>query len=549
MSNLEALPKFSIPQNKLQRRSWAGWTGVDIAFGVTSLLAAIALFVYINDFLAMMAILFVLVPLNIRTEYGRLYWELATGLYGFFYIHLALRDVLWIDEDDSGWLRRILREKRYRKNREKRQVIPVKLEMVQALGESFGVLHQTDRNLDHIFIVADGGRMSSLDVMQQHNIVNELAAATNQVAAQSRIKIGVSYLRYGRPDDFNDLNDYLAESVNPVVASPEMFDLDDDQRSVVDWQRQTLSQLVATAQNFGAAKNRMVVVMSIKPTKEWDKARRGTISDQQVYELPLVQLGRAMVEALENLHLMRLKNVHCLSLTELSEVIRVAWDLDAGDAYNERRLSGELPRTDADIVTVTVDDIMDKRLAYGPDQINQVLTPLYAWPEKIVEVGDDYIRLDDTWISVLRMIKLPREIRVDQFNTLHHLPKPGRWTSMAMVGEAISGNMETTQLVIQQSAIINWMSAFQRNRVVKDPRMMRRQRNLATQAEQVSSDSLGQRFNFLYSCSASSLEELYSVRRELKASLMARGFPCRVVKGRSRQLDAAISAALGVNRL
>ena len=539
-----------IPRNKLQSKVLTNWSKPDIWVLVTSFVCVIAAWVLLHPLVALIAATIV-ISLNFRSakSYGRNYDEMKESIRGL-YITGMLGGILWQAEDTSKGLARWLRRKGFFIGRG--NVIPFSFAQVEAVidekVEKFSLLRQTDRPYDQLFIASEGGVFASLDVNQQQRAVDELATLTNQIIAQSDLKVGISYVRMTGPYDPSKIADHLRTNMNPIIAQLEKFALDPAKKAWAERMKVNANQLRPAATAAGAAKAWYLIVLTIKRGKEWKKAQKGKLSDKQLYELPLVELGRSMVETLQSSATLELTHVRCLGLAELAMVVRCSWDVTSIGEYYMQLASGAIPRTDEEINVLREKLVAEYGKERGEEYVGYALR---AWPEKLIAVSRDegYVRMDDNYIGTLRVTRLPERIRADQFLALHYLMPKGMWTRQAMVGQSVSGDSETKQLIFGESALINWNNASRGGRIVTDPRYLRRRRALSQQAQQVSASSVSQHFNMLLPIVASSPTEFKLNHKRVKAAFNARGFHAELVRPPARLLSAAISGMLGANRL
>lgn len=547
MSDNVALRYHDVVSYKLQRSHLRNWTGWDIVVANLTSVASLMMFYLMHPMLAIL-VAFCLMSLNVRVTYDRLYAEIAYGLLGS-YQSVVLKGVLWRANDTDSWLIRLLRSRRLHFiRRHRRAVIPLSINIVEAQGEQFAILRQNDRGLDHMFVAADGSHLAALNHARQDEAVRELADALNQVAAQSLLPVGISYLRVTRPMDASKMNDFFGEAVTPLVAYPEKFALDEDTEAVMKWLRQNVSQLESTARTYGAAQNWLVAVISIK-SRDWRGAQRGKLDDQGLYDLQVIRLANSLMEAMRSAPHMGLSNVRCYGYSELCSLIRASWDLKNVQSFYQQRSAGLLPSPGAYLPRVTAEDIQDENSSYTAKDLGLVKVKVPIWPTEEISVGKDYVCMDGTYISTLRIVRQPQRLRVDQMQALHHKPRAGRWTTMALTGETISGVLETHTMIVGESAAANIQSALFSRRVVTNPYASKRRDQLRQAKDTFSGASRAQQYNILYSVSATSLEELRAERRNIKAALDANGFHAKAITGHSRQIDAMTSSLLGVNRL
>lgn len=534
-----------IPENKLRSKGFTSWSAMDLwVLGVSILLMlAGGAWAHAGGFgwggaMIVFALIGVMVlPFSVRTHKGRgrLYALFLIGLKSAFII-LVLKRILWQANDTSPWIVRWLRSRI--------KAIPLKLGYAAATvnGKSyrFSLVHQTNRPLDHLLILADGGAFSSYDADQQFRATDELAAVINQIIAQSELKCGVSYDRITGPADPTESMSYFSKSMDPTVAQPEKFQLDKEARDFIDWLRQNAAQLGPVAKSFGISKSWGVIVITIRRKRHWKAARKGKLTDQELYDLPLIELGRDLIESLEASNLLKLKNVHNPGLAELGCLVRCTWDVVGIEEYFEMRAAHRIPTTDEEI-----DAIREK---YGDDKVDEALQ---CWPQRIVRVSDDgtMLQLDDNWIQTIRVTEMPKKVRADQFLSLQYLAGKGVWTRNAMVGEAVSGSIETTSSIYNASVLINVQQFVAGNRVVQNPKWARRRRDLEKQTEQVSQNSVAQHFNMLRGIISGSERTTGQQSRKLRAGMQAKNFKTEVIDTEAEQVDAAISALFAFNRL
>ncbi len=537
-----SVPYQDIPANKLQAKAFVNWTPLDGFIFFASIGISIAVGIWTHWLVGIVAII-CLLPLSARfkSSYGRMYYEIGKGLYGSYVMHV-LGGILWRSNDRSNKFVQWLRYKKYRRNPP--VTIPLQLGRVQATIdgrlERFSLIHQLDRPYDHIYLAARGGAFSDMDISRNHRAVSELARLTNQVITQTSLKVGISYLRIKGPFDPTRIAQYLRSNMNPFIADPEAFELDPELASFTEWMRENSRQLRPVARTLGAAESWYVIVITIKRTSAWRTARKGKLDDQQLYDLPIVELGRAMVDTLQQSPLLELTDIRCLSLAELSSMVRCSLDVVGIDSYYHQRAAGEIPKTDEEIDQLLVD--------YGAEYVNDVLQ---VWPNECIEISgkDHYLKLDGNYITTLRVTELPQQARADQFLSLHYMLEPGQWSRQAMVGEAASGSAETQQLIINQSAQISLNSAFRSKRIIVSPKFKRRQRELTQQVEQLSANSVSQHFNMLITVIAPDLASMKKNRQKVISKCAAKNIKVETIQGAGLQLDAAISGTLGINRL
>lgn len=522
----------TISRPKLQAKVFTNWSRNDVVVVVLSCLVIVGSWVWSGLFSSLIEIPVALMLLfRSPSGYGRMYSEVYAA-YRSIQLDDKLGGVIWQQSSKA-----------------KKAPIPLQFSQIEAViegkTERFCLLQQLDQPYDHLYIAADGGAFADLEVNEQASAVNTLATITNfailRARAELRRKIGISYLRINGPYDPSQLAVNLRAGMDPTIVSPEQFDLDEGTKEWVRWARENSNQLRATATSSGGATNWFLIVLTIKRSRAWNSAKKGSLSSRQLYELPIVELGRSMVESLSSNSALGLRNVRPLGLAELASVVRSSWDVGPGiNRYYTDRAKGLIPTTDEEIDAY--------RLEHGEEGINEFLQ---AWPTQsiVTTKEDDCLIMDGNWISTIRITKLPENVRSDQFLALQYTDKPGRWVRRAMVGQSVSGDSETNQLILSASFSTNFNNAFFGNRIVQNPKFTRKQRQLAQQTWEISANSVAQLFNDLLVVVSPSREETLASRKDVMGTLESAGFRCEVVKASARRLDAALSGSLGINRL
>ncbi len=527
----------SIAEPKLQAKLLTNWSPLDIMVSILLGLGVIASWVWLEAFLSLV-ITAVATSLLYRSSrgYGRFYWEIYTD-FKSWYIDKILGGVLWSAEPVGNRFVRWLRS-HYR-------AIPLRLSRIEVeiedVKESFGLLRQTDGTYDYLYIAADGGSFSGLDVNQEANAVSALAGVVNEAVMRANyLKVGMSFLRVTSPYDLTELANNLRRSMNPIVAHPERFNLDNDTRDWVDWSVQNAEEVRNELVRLGAAKNWYLIVLTIKSNIPKREKKRSKLTNKQLYEQPVVELGRSLVKNLREADLLGLRNVHCMGMAELALLVRASWDVTGLYEYMAARDRGEIPSTDEEI-----DEFLETH------DVSELDGYLRAWPERIISVSSKqhFIRMDDNYVSTLRVERMPERIRADQFRSLHYRVPAGIWLRRAMVGQSVSGTAQTNHLVVSQSFFMNVQGAFSQNNIVEHPKVAKRRAMLREQAEEMSSTTIAQHYNQLQTVVATSESLLLTQRKEVEVKYGNSGFRSGVVPRSARQMDAAIGGMLGINRL
>lgn len=557
MTDTQSVRYQPIPNNKLASRLLTNWSAGDIIVLLLGLLAVTAsalasdLFWIIFSSTTMVTML-----VRTRTGYGRIYYEIWVELVGYF-IDIALNGILWQAKEETQPLVRFLRG-RWR-------AIPMRLTQVNAVidgqTERFGLLEQLDRPYDNLYIAADGGSFADLDINADSDAVSTMANVMNIAILETELKAGTSYLRIESPYDHAQVAAEVSRVIDPVIARPESFELDERALKWVEWARKNLNQLRPLMRKERVTKSHYLIVVSIKRKRSVYRKDR-SFTDNQLRDLPIIELGRALVEALSNESSLGLENIHCLGLAELAGVVRSSWDIAGIDKYNLDKAAGLIPRTDNEIEEFLrtyewkgVEPRNDKELQHfvnyegGLGKLDQ---RLQAWPTQIVRVStkDKILQMDDNYLSTLRATSLPEQIRSDQARNLQYIaPRPGTWLRRATVGESASGTTETNQLVIAESAAANWQSFRTGKQIVQHPKFAKRRKDLAQQAQVSSSQSVLQRFNYFWTIGGTNLEDVIRARKASRGRLQTEQFASKLIAPTALQVNGYICGCLGINRL
>jgi hypothetical protein len=547
--DVQSVAYKEIPDNKLQARVLTNVSPTDwwvLAFTVLVMIAS-GVWTYrlagstVPMIMLVLFELLVFCAMMYRTQDGfyRMYGELYYGAIAYTK-HAIFGGVWWKANDDSGWMVRWLRTRNG-----KRPALPFNFTVIRAVldgnVERVAVQRELDRPYDHVYFTAEGGSFVTRDPSMQMRMVDTLASITNRSVSMANLKLGITYLRIVGPQDESRLTNFFGSNLNPIIANPEQFELDDDTRSWVSDMQKTLGELRPTANKFGAGRSIAVVKLTIKRDRKfWRKARGGKFSNEELYDLPVVELSRAMADALSSTSLFGFENVKVLGLADLAETQRCALDVVDIQQYYADRRAGLIPTTDDEI-----DAIVEKE---GTAGLNK---RLQCWPREEIVIGPDgkWMRIDKTYFAVLRVKQMPQRVRADQFLNLHYLAPSRVWTRIATVGQSVSGSAETRNLIIQSSALANFNNAFYANRIVEDPRRRRRQQQVGAQTEEISANTIAQFFNILVVVAASSERDVLRQRRTMKGNLMDAGFETHEVDDVTHIQNAVFSGVLGINRL
>jgi|GEM_PF-2054215 len=556
MTDTQSVRYHSIPNNKLASRIFTNWATEDLVVLVLGLLAITASSLVGDLFwLILSTVTTVLFLLRTRNGYGRIYYEIYLELVGY-YIDIALGGILWQAEEEQNRLRKFLRS-RWR-------AIPMRLTQVRAKidgqTERYGLLEQLDRPYDYLYIGAEGGAFADLDINEDTDAVNTMANVINVAILGTELKAGASFLRIESPCDYAQITAEIWQVIDPIVARPERFKLDDMTAGWVNWARQNLNELRPAMRAQRVTKSHYLIVVSIKRKRKVYRKNR-TFTDNQLRDLPIIELGRSLVDALANESTLKLEGIHCLGMAELANVIRSSWDVAGINNYNFDRASGLIPRNDDEIevflrenewhgdIARTDEELEEYIKQGGLDKLN---TKLQAWPNEIVRVStkDKCVQMDSNYISTLRATTLPPQVRSDQARRLQYIPpRQGTWLRRASVGESASGTTQTNQLVVAESVAANWQNFVTGKQIVQHPKFATRRKALAEQAQVSSSQSVLQRFNYFWSTVGTDVDSVSRSRKASVARLQSEHINSKVVAPTALLVDSMICGCLGINRL
>ena len=317
-------------------------------------------------------------------------------------------------------------------------------------------------------------------------------------------------------------------------------------------------------ESYRAAEIMSFITITIKRRRKWKNLR---LTNDQIAETPIIELGHALIEGLRESSNLMLQDVHSPSLPDSALMARSSWDVFGIEDYYRRRANGEMPRTD-DEVDAIIESYVEAALAKakaasitserklrtiaakaqmeGAREVDRLLA---AWPQERIETDgkEDFVRFDNNFIAILRVTELPKQFRSDQIMSLHWRVKK-RWTRFAFVSESISGDAQTTMLTYKASALENFNRAFYGRRIIRDPRRTNRSKEVMGELEQMAVNTIAQMANGLVTIVESDPRRLRRAVKEVKAKYKSIGFKTEQVKGSARLIDYFFSGALAANR-
>ena len=556
MSNNSSTLMQNNPRPKLQGRTLTNWSKTDyVVAGIIIGLAALV-FWLVGAFFAVVALGGLVLLFRGSKGYGRLYHDLYKDG-ASKWRNSVHKGIWWRAEDTEG--SRLARSLRKRHPALPAQFVRIQAEIDGEL-KRFTLLHQTDRPYDQLYILARGGSFAGADVNDQTRLVAEMNNVLDQIIARSGLKAGISHLRITGPFNLQTLARNLKEGISPLNARPELFVLDEGTQGWVEWARQNAEQIPLELERYRASELWSLIVITIKRR---NKLRN--LDNREIAEVPIIELGQALIEGLRENSNFGLQDVHNPDLSEMALISRSAWDTITINDYYRRRENGEVPRNDEEIdaiinahviaAEIKAEGVKSKRkreaiIAAGhAEGAQEVDRRLAAWPEERIETNaeDNYLRLDDNYIAILRMKEVPKQFRSDQIMSVHSLVKK-HWTRFAFVSESISGQTQSDILLYQASLLENFNRTFYGRRIVADPRRTAKSRNAVDQLEHMSINTIAQMANGFITIVERDPQRLRQAVKDVGAKYGRIGFQTEQVVGTARLIDYFFSGALAANR-
>lgn len=394
------------------------------------------------------------------------------------------------------------------------------------------LLHHADRGYDQLYIRATGGAFASTDVHGQNRLVAELEKTLSMVLSMTDLHAGVASLRVIAPADMDAVKTYTAQFGDPTIFAEGIFRERAADTELSRWFREVYDDMITEVQGHLAADNWGLIVLTIRrQRRQWHKVKKGKATRQQIYELPVFDLGLSLVEALQESSL-NLANIHILEAHELFLLCRCSWDVyGISEFYNK------------------YSEIVKKHLK-DKDLMQQLRSELSCWPEHVVQTHDnDVVQWDDNYLVVMRVEQIPRLLRADTSLALHYEVSGKFWTRHYHGGEVVSGATETIQLMVQQSWRMNLEEALFGRLLVRHPQLARKARALKEQTDLVSAVAIAQLSNNFWATVAASPVEARKQARKMMATLAPKDYRASIVKLSTLHVDAVLTASLGASRL
>lgn len=575
VSDLTAEQYYQNPNNKAKSSYLSGWRRRDGWVLVITVLSSVAGWIAVNAdrlhwgwaLLITFSLLF-----NAHVEYERLYEELQKLLAGA-YISIFLNDILWEAEPTGNRLQRFLRDRRYLRDGDRRAPIPLAHHFVEALvemedgqmvRERYGVLDELDTDGGYMGIRVDGSAYGDQDFRDQQRIHADMSRALNAFFGTADRRVGVTELRLVRPADLTVIDKTIAESGDPFMFYPDglpadidplqrKFDLNEGSQRWAEFRSKNFALLKPTARRAAATRPWMVFIISFKWKRVASRAIKGGLDDEQINDMPLIELGKMLNEELRAVPGLELQNPHVMSPIELAEFTRCALipDVPSTDRYYEDKVLGRFVSNEDDLEVVTAETVKQYPDRFKKSDIGTILTELPAWPKKRIVVKGDRILIDDTWFMMLRFTQTPEVEHPTRAQQVHFATPPGEWSGHAEVSERTSGTIDTNMLMAKETAVRSFEEHRNRRRLIVNPNVRRRQRRAQLGLEQVSLESTNQRYLPISHITAPFDKPKLLNRRfkKYRTDMKNQGIKVSKVRGRARQLAALITAVLGVNRL
>lgn len=535
MSNPEApVPSQIIPDNKLQPRIFSNFSNQDyVMIGLTGVLVYIT-YRTVPPLIIIELITFSALMIRFKNGYGRLYREIWLDFKGS-YIMKYQGGILW--EADNP---------RFRRKNPFPNLTQISAQIDGVLNR-LGMLQQTDRPYDNIFLLSKGGLFANQDASSENQSVHLLTEITNSVILQNslNLKVGSSFVRITAPFNPYTLSSNLRVKIDPVVAYPQQFNLSKGEYEAAQRQHDNMEMLRQTMQRLGASSNWSLIVLTIKRTADTKIGRRPRrYTNKRLSSLPIVQLGLSMAEDLATNEQLGLSDVHCCGIAELAEIIRAGWDpFGITDLFRDQA-QGRAPLND--------DDVKNYREQYKDDpNIDDAIDQyLQAYPKRIIKIHEKEkcIQFDDNYAITVRITQLPDTISVTKFRDLQYKLSKHGWIRRSMVGQTVSGNTETNQQLIGQSFAANVNNFRNKDKIVKDPRLSKRLQRKELQTEVLSMQGIAQLFQGLWTAVSSSPEEAEMAAANMVGFLRNFGFNAEVVHKPALMMDASLGGMYGINR-
>lgn len=414
--------------------------------------------------------------------------------------------------------------------------IPLDLQFVvgqDASGDSrkIALLHNREAKLDRMYIRARGGLFAAEDAQGQHRLAEELSQILDRAFNMSDLSAGVAFLHLSSPASMASMDAYICEHGDPAVFLEGVFQLEPDQEEFAQFLREIQDEIYPALRELGAADDWGLIAVTIKRRKrQWRKVLQGQATKDEIYELPVFELGLGLVEALESSSL-GLSDIHVLEPHELFLLCRASWDVYGMAEWQD---------TYWDIV---------QRYGDSDDLMTQLVSHLSCWPEEIIQSETDtVVRWDDNYLQVLRVNQVPELLRADVCLGLQYgIAAGGKWVRRFYGGESISGDTETTTTLVGSGLLINFETAFLSNMTVRHPALARRERKLAERADMTSTMAKMQLSNEYVVVVGPDVVTVRKHAKAVKAEYLSANYRVDVVEPSALHIDAVLAALAAPN--
>jgi hypothetical protein len=437
--------------------------------------------------------------------------------------------VLWQD-CQSLWIRHKKKGKLYQSqatdpslngSRPKHQPKPpIPLQLTE-LGEGgIGLVYNTKRKEDSLVIVGRGSDFATLEPIQQRQKLNQLVEVAKRVAsAYDEYAIGRSLVYTKRPENIPWREHAIATHYHPDVVVPEALLKREEEWTEADRLDMFLYQINQQALDICQSYGREVTMAAVWTIKRrWlptDVVRgKRDLAEDESNRAPITQIAEIASNGLEYC---RVADPKVLDKEGLKAYVRGA--LDVAHIEDFYRWQARLPG----------------------DPLVSVL-PAH-WPEKQIDVGRTWCRTDDTYHTVLPVLRSPPRVAPNYFAQLFAAQVANM--SIAQVGDTIKYGRE-------YQAMKRWIPIYHKTRIgmagidYNDPKARKKTSSMEQRLEDIFESGFTEAYNVLIGVHHTSLKGLEEAVSAIRLEATVLGISLGRVTGESRQLPALISATTGI---
>lgn len=535
--------------NKLQKRNLEGWTRSDKIALILALLLEVLLGVYgwggdpENIGVAVVYVMFASVPLK---------WLLSRSRNSFSRRYATVGHLI------GGW--RLMKRGGHHHGPMPLHIAVINARDQDGIPYRIPLQHHLDRPCDQLLIRGRGGAFASLmglDLYQRNQL---LADVFDRSLSMTDLDAGIACLYVSTPVSDADFVLEMGMNGNPLLMAPENFVVEPGMQKFVDLQNEYLNQLPDAFRAKGARETWGLIVVTIHHGGGWKGIKKDKLDNDELDNLAVLELGRSLVDGLKASELLGLSDVQILKPTQHYRLVRASWDVFGigpfNDVFDELDLKykaktirelAEIQNASEEALTalqVAEVEVNNDRL-----MLKELQAVVNIWPEEIVSVSDQCLRMDNNYITVIRIDETPKEISEDEYLSQLRLIPLGEWARRCYGGEAISGDGVSTAILVQQVQTTSWLDTITDNLSFKIPKLEAFKQELRDKSQTASRYSIAQLSSKYWALVAPS-EQLSKARtKKFIATLRARGFKSRVVKRPVLHVDAFLTAALGAARM